>query len=430
MPISRQELLRGAGLGALAYVLGAGRKDASPQPTPQEAPKIPQPENRIYKSGDTIETPAGPVKIKGWWFLIDPAESKKYEDSGPHYATFVLENVPAQSPMWLPNIDTGGGGSFMLPVNVDGKNMLGMRGYPPNGIPGDPTLQSITLKVVEKNTETNSYAVHLYPVMLDYSTYIPDGGDSNSPPFYAELPLPEQAGKDICAVQQLFSNLGIQLPIYIFAETDPSGRGGDFSPANHYAEVPSIIFTEPVFANEGQMKLYHELSHALLNNLIYNRLFASDGNKWNPRLENLMNAFEGLRIAVGKPEDGQLSGIAGAPTDIKKNPYFAMFGESNYVQTTDKDELTHYSHPFDNYDELFASSMTVLHFFGRKFIDNYKEYQANHTIEHIDLIANVANAIIDLVEYFARGAEDPETLIKQVLPEYDELKAVLAPKPN
>ena len=78
-----------------------------------------------------------------------------------------------------------------------------------------------------------------------------------------------------------------------------------------------------------------------------------------------------------------------------------------------------YGHPYGNYDEMFASALTVFRFFPDEFINRYEKLGGDIK----KAVRNAANSVLNVVE----TVNTDEAALQTLLPEYRTLKTALMP---
>lgn len=113
-----------------------------------------------------------------------------------------------------------------------------------------------------KKLEEKLINQEVYPIILDFYTYKPtEEGDKII--IYSEIDLGGSTLKKLHQLSRDFDSFCLPPAVYIFEVERETMRGGMISYDEDRIELSSIIFTHPKFPNEGEMKLFHELSHAI-----------------------------------------------------------------------------------------------------------------------------------------------------------------------
>lgn len=174
--------------------------------------------------------------------------------------------------------------------------------------------------------------------------------------------------------------------------------------------MPSIIFTNPKFSNEGIIKLFHELCHSIfLKSILYNQN--------NPRLNmELYNAYKTLIKESGLANLILISKLTGPLKEIEDNDYFSIFDESSYISGID----ISYGHPYSDHNELFASALTVFRYFPDEFIERYRKLSSDKQ----KVIGEVVKTIFSVLESINSDN------INNLLPKYNSLKNLIKEPEN
>ncbi len=369
---------------------------------------------RIYKDGEVIETPYVNVKIDGWRFLIDQEALKA--STTEKSATFSISSSDAVLRQRL-NVGFGGYASSALESEIEGRKYWELVAYPASVSPNKP--QRVYLHVEERNIETDESKTTSYPVDISFDTHI-SGEEYQKVRFYSEIQLDEETKKRIdkmLAVFDKFTPRGAP-QVYIFKDENIEYRGGVYSEGQ--TKVPSNLFTSPEFQDEGLAKIFHETCHGVMEQFL--TLKADLG----PSSE-VFNAFKGLVEGAAEIDPDLFKipmpsfGLFGVPKEVEENPYFSIFDESNYVNLPpDKygQEGT-YGHPYSNFDELFASALTVIRFFPDQFIENYDSLDAKVQ----EKVQKTVKAVFGVLTWFRKKPEDHQADLGELLPAYDRLAA-------
>ncbi len=388
--LSRREALRNIAVGAGAFASGIVIGQSTTTPRTVERVVETRASEKIYISGETIENPVASIKIEGWNLVFDKEKLGRYQSS-PDRVAFVLVGAPFYTP----------------------PDMNVFRAEPViRALPSPEFRQKglIYLHFTETDKSGGIVRSEVYPIKLKYYS-TPKKDEFETPRIFSEVQLDPDLLEKAKKTAEALGQLSYYTPIYIYKNDDP-GRGGDFDPSTKRIDLPSIMFTDPVFKDEGIIRLSHEMAHAIMSNVINNHL--------DPRLNvMLVEVYKNLVLAAATIDPKLFTfpmrtfSLFGAPEEVRNNPYFSIFSESSYVKTdANKDVLATYSHPFSNHDELFASALTVLRSFPDQFIARYMTLDPKMR----EPIREVVQTIIGPLPQESEGFP-----MKDFLPAYDRL---------
>jgi len=253
------------------------------------------------------------------------------------------------------------------------------------------------------NGEEKIISREIYPIRLDFYTYRPPTKEEFKTMkeefdwirIYSEIPLPEDLLQKLHQLHRVFDKFTFPPKVYIFEVEDEESRGGSYG--GDKIELPSNIFTCPIFSNEGITKLFHELSHSVVDAII--------SNTRDQRANRILfTAYEQLVRKAGWKIPVPTFSLLGAPEEIENNPYFSIFDESSYVKKVQKN----YGHPYSDHNELFASALTVFRFFPYEFVQRYNQLASGQKV-----VASVVRAIFDALESINPKREDINDLLPQ-----------------
>jgi hypothetical protein len=390
--------LAGAGVGTF---VGYSLRRIEELQTPRRREVI------FYRSGEKISIRDKEilVPIKNWQLFFEKKPIMNYLQRHPnHYLVFKLV-VPGvvESPelqVFGPKV---GSQAFLLGVEDVGNYWK---------IVGLPTAEGGEIYLHFKEIEIAGdkgriISTDIYPIKLNFYTYTPPSGEDERIRIFSETHLPNELLKNLHQLHAVFNRFTIPSVVYIFEVTDPKNRGGINVIEENRIELPSIIFTNPIFTNEGLIVLTHELAHSIVKEIIYNK--DQEANK------RLFDAYAGLVKAAGW--DIPIPSFFNPA--LETSPYFTIFDESHYVKREEPQEsynIHFYGHPYSDHTELFSSALTILRFFPSEFIQRYNQLNE----EQRGLVKEVVGAILNALEFLNPNTGDIELLI----PEYKSLKSI------
>ncbi|MBI2048053.1 MAG: hypothetical protein HYT27_02845 [Parcubacteria group bacterium] len=167
---------------------------------------------------------------------------------------------------------------------------------------------------------------------------------------------------------QKIKELSLPLLPYVFSPTiqrisislvnEERRRGSMYSLPNNTIEAPYVMFSAPLYENEGERRVFHDLVHAIEKAM---------QEKSSENIQLLRNAYEYLVLHAGF---NSMSDKLHFSNKTENNPYFKIFDESSY---TPPFRPSPYGHPYASHSELFASALTIFRFFPDEFIRRFRE---------------------------------------------------------
>jgi hypothetical protein len=353
-------------------------------------------EMRFYRSGEIILNHITPIEIRGWRLIFNRKQVENYYQKFPNRNfsfTLINPNV-SKSP------EIGSFGAFE--VGGDHRNYWEMVGLPPG------RNKIIYLHFQESEIINGKERIifnKVYPITLTFYTYKPRKKEKYEIiRIYSEIPLPEDQLKELHQLHEAFERFGLPSTVYIFEVKEENLRSGVNIYTEDRIELPSNIFTRPIFTNEGVMKLFHELCHGIIKIIIFNQK--------NQRVNiELFNTYKQLVKEAGWDIPMPAFSFFGPPEEIENNPYFSIFDESSYTKA-----YQDYGHPYSDYNELFASALTVFRFFPNEFVQRYNQL----TDEQKKQVASVVRVIFNALESINPNHND----INNLLPQQDLLRKI------
>jgi len=308
---SRRDFLKGLGvLGLAAGTIGKFSYDMGKDAANFESKKI-------YTSGETFEYKGIRFRISGWQLWFDEKLLNSYAKDGPHRMYIELGSD-----------EDGRSWSRFFPVtstqenseNPDTKMLI---------LPGKGLWR---LQIIDRTTRKEQ-SFNIFP------QYYVNG----SLPFFSEKKLPKDQLKIAQEVQEAFFPL-IKDAIYIYESPIHNG----YYRAENRVEIPTAQVEKPEYPRAFEGTLTHELAHALMSKIRHNpnqenHLSLAD---WFERLGGWVSPFkEDLKNA-----DPRLS----LPNIFEESAYQAK-------------GATNAGHPYDDYDEMFASAIATMRLHPEEF---------------------------------------------------------------
>lgn len=373
---------------------------------------------KIYTDGEVIETPQFPIDIEGWNLIFRPhpfREATKDKNNDRYFLSIPDENGTLET------------GSFsgmtyqFLDKERENKAYIAMRVLPHSNNEdyffrlfqranlGEQLEAADTQLVVLNRVSRDGdriVGIQSYPIAIKFYTYQPK---PHTPEFigrhrvvYSEIPLQNTILEEIHRHIWLFSSFNfLKRPVPVFIRNEAEERGGVFDYDNYRIHLPSVIFTNPEFENEGLAKLDHELAHAIMQGL--------GANSVDQRLNiRIYNAYKDLVEGAGFQFPFRPNILGSIPTELLR--FFEIFDESSYVEFNNKSG-SDYGHPWQNFHELFASGLTVLRYFPHKFVEKYN----NLPEDKRKLVKEVVEAIISVPRAYYKEK------FSKILPEHQQI---------
>lgn len=180
----------------------------------------------------------------------------------------------------------------------------------------------------------------------------------------SQVSLPDSAVSTIANLTQLFDDFKGEPPTIIIEKLYkyPMDVRGDYNPARNVILLGDKDFKNPQLWNHMPLILFHELAHWIFEQENYATLpLASNAQKIYAQFFR----HAGYRAVPQLMED-----------KIKTSNLFALFTEKNYKSKKHTQAENKGGHPFENVNELFASTLTVLYYFGDEFVERYQQLSA------------------------------------------------------
>lgn len=180
----------------------------------------------------------------------------------------------------------------------------------------------------------------------------------------SESPLRADAFEQLNTLHGAFSKFKKNLPdIYIMgpaAIEEECDKQAESAIEAHYDQtfqhvvVPTREFTDPEYRDEGYHAACHELAHHLRE--------ATSGKKEIPAWHDLEKAYQAL------------SERSHSRYELERNECMRTLREATYdVALHEGVDPSRAGHPWDNENEMFASVVTVLRYFGQEFLTRYRK---------------------------------------------------------
>ncbi len=360
---------------------------------------------QIYSDGQTIKHPAGLIKVDGWTLLIDPDAS----------STYIQKRKEAENAEIELHI------SLIIPDEKNKTVTIGEYGCG-NGILFDGIFyNAITYQPTRANEKTfltiletrNGKVYKIDSVPVSFAVYHPEKKDDKRNHIFSEADLEAIVLQEIDSCYKTFTHL-TQANVYIHKSKDEQMRSGEYNGNTDEVHLSSVVFTKPLFPLEGTMRLYHELCHAALQKL---KVDTTDPRQ----MISLYSAYEKIAKQSNCTLPIKISFI-GPPAFLEEDSLFTLFDESTYLNKLVGGEgIAEYGHPYSDYDELFASAMSVMRFFTEECISKYQKLRSADK----RVAVKAGKIILNTFDYISQFAEsfDPNVKI-HVLPEYERLRKV------
>lgn len=366
---------------------------------------------REYKSGEAIEGLPVPVDVDGWSVYIDGGSMREYARKNPENSLefFLIGRQSGDFPSIRSRY--GALASYANRVERNGKNHWKMSAIPFSDYSSDVFL------VFKQKKGEEAVSSAAFPLNLEVFAYREKHDRQR---ICSEVPLEERLLKEIHEEHKAFDNFTVPYITYIYKSEKELGMTDDFFEEkrggvcmNNEARIylPSIIFTNPKSANEGIIKMYHELAHVIMHRVI------NDDSDQRLNIATF-NAYAALVEAAGYEIPMPTFNLLGPSEEVETNPCFSIFDESNYLKgKVDRRFIQGYGHPYSSHNEMFASAIAVFRFFPDEFTSLYQNLNAPAK----KAVRNAARTVLSIVETINPN----EDKLRLLLPEYELLKSEL-----
>jgi len=352
---------------------------------------------RIYRSGQSIDiVPGVRVDVRGWDVVVPKSAEPPILNGLPEEVKMQL--LAAGSPE-VPEVDIssdGFSGGMSVESEPGNPDSYIMPTIPDSA--GDTVSLVVTREIEKfdgktiKDTPIGTKIFTIKPTIYHEQLSEKDKKNSASPIVNSEANLGKAQLDKLASTAHLFDSF-IDTPIYVYNSIDQLSRGGDYDSTDDRAEMSSLSFTDPLFKDNELAIGFHELSHAMLQRQI-------DLENDEVPVTKMIEAYRGLARAGGFRLPIEISGLLGPGPELESSPVFAIFDESYYVDQAKIKQMEKkgdsYGHPYSNFNELFASAMTVVHFFPEQFIHRYGSLAPRQQIA----VKNVVGALDTIIHSF------------------------------
>jgi hypothetical protein len=383
-------------------------------------------EIRFYRSGETIPNDVTPIRIEKWKLFFDKKRIEDYFKKFPdRRIVFTLVNPNISG---ILRFTASQDGIFVLNKIEDENNIIMVALPPSYDLPNEDQIVYLHFREIEtKGKEQKIVRDNVYPIKLNFYTYNPINRENFEIdvylPIYSEVPLSNDLFKKIYEICKIFYNRFISYfpRVYIFEYRKRpwykvSDDFGSYIYEENRIELASKNFTNPLFPNEGIITAFHELSHVIVKEIVFDE---------DQRLNQIL--FEVFKVLNDKSGIKVFSRYSIPPKEeikavekLEDNVYFSIFDESFYIKKVYRIE-TLLGHPYDDYSELFASALTVLRFFPNEFIQRYNQLNPEQRKVVAKVVRTIFKILESILKYKDRSSED----IKELLPQKDLLKKAI-----
>ncbi|MDO8523733.1 MAG: twin-arginine translocation signal domain-containing protein [bacterium] len=311
------------------------------------------PQKRIYREGDVINVHGAKIRIKGWSLIVDlremriPESEFRFElinrplierpEIGKYYRAFYSEN------------DNGTLSLSMLPDSSDPVYLLYTQYQYRLTSGGDGVRRDVDVEKIPT-------AIEIYPIVL--TSYAKPDRDGVTRDFY-EVNLGSDVGRALHEQRKAFAPfLALNYYHQLYVHDSPSGHSAHTLPDVRQIHIESGCFVNPTFEDEGLVAAFHERSHMV-------RKTIQDARLLQGAYVHLQNAYESiLRLERSS---------AYKPFQVFTESHYAKNKHSFFSNLQDAHEaVTPMGHPYDDANELFASTATVMRFFPDEFVQKYR----------------------------------------------------------
>lgn len=393
-------------LGATAAALGvavvggvsyaAGKFGISPRS--EIDPYVPE---RTYQSGDTIKTAAGNVRVSGWRFDIDPEQYTQFLFANPEVDFFSYDiHLPRDPSLNQASLIQERGvlvsEAGFNNSTVGGRPYKSTRIFPfgdgiafPDQKPD--VRQHNTAQMALQARQENGRMKHsnVYSVELKYHTA--PGAEKKQ--VYFEEELTDELRAEIESFARDFDRFSGALPrIYVYNALGEGDRAGyKYTELGKRVVLPSAVFTDPEFKQEGYIQLCQALAHEMIREKTN---FVSD-DPFVPAYERAVRQY-------------RVQGTA-----------FQNIFNLNYHKGLPPHILHTAIDPFRSQEALFVSALTTLKMYPERFFEEYSDLGS----EDKDAVREVVFG----VERTLNEAKSPHNSAKVVdlIPKIDQIDATI-----
>lgn len=380
---TRREFLKRASLVGGGALLGQLAPDII-RPTEQS-------ERAIYGDGDTIETPAGDFKIDGWKIVL-PSEQNL--DGNRAYSAYILGGRPGAF----------SAGRDILSAHtisiVDNKVSEPYAEFIPPFL-SDPMALIVVSNGTQSSARNIAGAYLVEPTM--YSEYGMQWGTVLS-----EASIDPKELEKVAALRDAFEKFVLGLaPIYVkkspaLKEEKEQVSGGFQSPTDRIIEMADKAFTDPLYEGEALGTAFHEMSHDIVSEFKEYDFIST--------LYELEAAYQPIAATYNREQSGA----------ERARELIGVLTESTYIPVPgEKLGASAAGHPWDNYNEMFASTLTVMRFHTDGFLRRFASLNAPEKAVVASFVQAAYNALYKLKSF------DLEEDLNALLPETDLIRRSL-----
>src|SRR3989344_175004 len=412
--VSRRAFVAG-GIAALGLLgVSAGEYFFRPQDI-----ELPQYEAHTYASGQSIDTPLGKIRIKGWKVLFDIEAVRALVEQGLEFEVIATGDKKGfrgrfsggvqNSPQYEISDLFGRPKNNVLPATVSGD---GSEWVYFNTVP-NINSNYITLKFMvyrngkNQGTDNANGEVFSYRIKPIVNYYKPED-EKDFVRIFTEKELPQDGLKPIHGLHRLFSQYHEPFRVYVVDE-QPFYLTGAQGPSTELAfnlspnlKDMSILttgdFETPFFKREGEIAACHEMAHNLFD---YRSIWDFIG-RFNPEVK-------------AKTDFANLFNKAKYDPRIYPKDVFDIFTESAYFGNSRFGAHSVAGHPYDDESELFASAVCVLRYFRKEFYQRKSGLGA----EERELVGRIEQATYKV---FTSINKDPHLLAQMFTKKLEDIQ--------
>ena len=282
--------------------------------------------------GDQLPLPFY-ARVSGWSLIVDdryiPPEGERVKISviGNPYSYVTFAHY---------------GSIGMHGVSDTGQSIINLRPVADNPTP------FVLYSIYESDGTSQEYTIKVQP-----NIYGDDG-------IMSEVPLSDVDIVSLKNVLDLYNSIA-EVRIVQDHEDGLPPRA-TYDPKTNSATITSSAFTEPLYPQNGSKLLFHELAHEMVS-----RHIASTGVKPDFNIE-LARSAEKIANHAGYRMPIEF-GLFSSPDKLEEEKLFQVLDESHYTDEEIVPGSSGTGHPYSNYDEMFASTFTVLHYYPEALLD-------------------------------------------------------------
>lgn len=350
------------------------------------------PESRPYLNGESIATPYGDVRVDGWRVGVPQQILDESSKDGAEVSFRLIDQVDQSS------ISTFSSYNFSAELDKEGDTVNWMNMLPNRD--GEPVLLVMSVSSsAQKGAQETSQTFRISP-----KVYTDTGSEHGR--VFSQYPASTKQLRDLADIGDLFrafDTLSIS-PVY-FVNSGPGAKfeeGSSAGGVNIYTSgvivVSSRALESPQFKDEASQIVFHEHAHDLMRVLL-----SMDGAN---RPSYVLSEYY---KKIASTYDGDRQGEITLNDILTESTYIVVEGYGR--------GRSNIGHPEDNFNEMFASTLSVLRFHADGFLDNFSKLKKQER----ELIAGFVGAVIESLGVLNKD----QKALEDLLPGIQKIKKAL-----